>query len=254
MLMDRNPNAAILWVGATILGLQDSLLEEVRHGHIPTNHLSAEWSGKVQSFLQQPVSGPLIPGGSCGAVSLADQARLLHLAGAEGRSRAARCPWRPFGITPLEDTDVDVRLHAVCVDHGLQYRGFAWDCLRDRVPVSSGGGGNWNRYAGPNELLSTVMEACKNNPIDFSGMRLEDEALSARATRSIFAWLRGARGYAQGERGIWQHEWFQPWAMEAGAQSCVESSESDETRREKEESEPSSQGEDGASDQGVLFQ
>ncbi len=60
MLMDRNPNAALLWIGATVLGLQDNILEEVRHGHIPTNHLSAEWSGKIQSFIQQPVQGPLV--------------------------------------------------------------------------------------------------------------------------------------------------------------------------------------------------
>ncbi len=253
MLMDRNPNVALLWIGATVLGLQNNILEEVRRGHIPTNHLSAEWSGKIQCFIQQPVQGPLVPGGHDGAVSLADQCRLLYLARAEDRWRDPRCPWSPFGVTPLEDTDVEVRLHAECAGHGLRYRGFMWNCLNGRV---SGGGGScpdWNSSNQPSGLLSSVIEVCREQSVDYKGLCFEDAFVSAKATRRIFGWLRGKTGYAQGERAIWQHEWIRTPEFAAEWHVASETSESVETERGKGEREVvwESEGGEEATDSGT---
>lgn len=63
MLMDRVPNVTFLWLGATILNLRKKLLRSVRFGQIPIDLHSAVWSGTVQSFIQQPVSNPLVADG-----------------------------------------------------------------------------------------------------------------------------------------------------------------------------------------------
>ena len=225
MLMDRNPNVAFLWVGATVLGLQHYLFEEVRHGHIPASHLSAEWSGKVQSFVQQPVSSPMVAPGS-GTISRADEGRLLHLAQTKGRTAVPRCPWKPFGATPLEDTDVAVRLHADCVGHGLQYRGLVWNCVGGRVE-SGGWDGNLNRNGDLRPALLPVLVASEETSVDFSRLSIDDEVLSARATRIMFGWLRTG-GFAEGERGIWQHEWFQASHWRLGDRASSPSEESSE--------------------------
>ena len=226
MFMDRNPNVAFLWVGATVLGLQQDLLEEVRHGHIPTSHLSAAWSGKVQSFVQQPVSNPPVASGS-GTISRADEGRLLHLTQTNGRTAVPRCPWRPFGTTPLEDTDVGVRLHADCTRHGLQYQGLVWTCAGGKV-ASGGCDGNLNRDSGLDPELLSAVAASDKNKVDFSGLRIDDEVFSARATRIMFGWLRPRGAFAERERGIWQHEWFQAWRWRLGDGASSPSEESSE--------------------------
>lgn len=196
MLMDRNPAVALLWVGATILGLQGKLLRDAELGNIPPNNLSAEWSGKVQSFIQQPVSRPLVVDG---VVSLADQCRILYLSQTKGRIQPPTCPWRPFGSTPLEDVDSKVQLHANCAGHGLRYMGFTWNCAGHRLFVSTVEG----------------VEHRKCPAVDYRGLQLQMESQSGKATQSIFKWLRGRNGLTHGEKEILQHEWFKSerWAF-----------------------------------------
>lgn len=43
-------------------------------------------------------------------------------------SRVPVCQWKPFGGTPLEHCDVEVRAHAHCHGHELRYQGITWDC------------------------------------------------------------------------------------------------------------------------------
>lgn len=126
VLMDRQPKVAPLWLGITVLGLQKRLLQDVRFGLIPIDLHSAAWSGTMQSFIQQPVSDPLVADGQVGR---ADQCRLLFLSRSGSHDRVPVCQWRPFGGTPLEHTDIEVRVHANCKSHSLRYEGFTWDCL-----------------------------------------------------------------------------------------------------------------------------
>lgn len=216
MLMDRNPAIAILWVGATILGLQEKLLQDAQLGKMVPNNLSAEWSGKPQSFIHQPVSRPLVVDG---AVSLADQCRLLYLSQTEGWLRAPTCPWAPFGSTPLDDVDIEVRLHADCAGHGLQYMGFTWDCLGHGLLVSTENvGDEWEVYRDPSDAAAHGSETRNYPAVDYRGLHFEMEDLSERATRSIFKWLRGSKGFKLGEWEILQHEWFKSegWAFGPG--------------------------------------
>lgn len=212
MLMDRNPAIAILWVGATILGLQGKILRDAQLGKMVPNNLSAEWSGKPQSFIHQRASVPLVVDGT---VSLADQCRLLYLSQTEGWVRAPSCPWAPFGSTPLEEVDFDVRLHADCAGHGLRYMGFTWDCVRHRLLANTD---QWEVYHDPSAVVAHGSETRKGPAVDYRGLHYELETLSERATQSIFKWLRGSNGFKRGEMEILRHEWFtsEEWAFGLG--------------------------------------
>ncbi|KAK3317221.1 hypothetical protein B0T19DRAFT_488527 [Cercophora scortea] len=60
MMMDRLPNVAFIWLGATILGLQKKIANPaVHYGQMWIDLDAAEWSGTLQSFIQLPISIPL---------------------------------------------------------------------------------------------------------------------------------------------------------------------------------------------------
>jgi hypothetical protein len=48
MCMGRSPEVAYLWLGATILGLQERLLQDVRRGQIAFDLESAVWSRTLE--------------------------------------------------------------------------------------------------------------------------------------------------------------------------------------------------------------
>jgi len=116
MFMDQQPSVAPLWVGVTVLGLQSKVLQDVRWDSIPIDLLSAAWSGTMQSFIQQPISDPLVLDGH---ITRADQCRLLFLSQSGTHARVPICQWKPSGKTPLEHTDFEVRIHTSCGAHGL---------------------------------------------------------------------------------------------------------------------------------------
>ncbi|KAK3310937.1 uncharacterized protein B0T15DRAFT_482102 [Chaetomium strumarium] len=203
MLMDRVPQVASLWLGVTILGLQKELLQDVRYACIPIGIPSAVWSGTIQSFLQQPVSSPPV---YRGRVSRADQCRLLFLSRTGLHDRAPVCQWRPFGTTPIDDTDVEVRLHARCKNHVLQYQGFSWDCAEGSVEVCPITRGGTDMHT-TTPLKPKPLTSPEQIPISYGGLDRERESASENATRQIFGWLRFEE-YAADEKGIWEHEWF----------------------------------------------
>jgi hypothetical protein len=104
--MERAPKIAFLWLGITILGLPKKVLKDVRYGLIPIDLHSAAWSVAVQSFIQESVSSPLV---TRGHVSRADECRLLFLSRSSYHTRVPVCQWKPFGTTPVEDTDQGIQ-------------------------------------------------------------------------------------------------------------------------------------------------
>ncbi|KAI0470086.1 hypothetical protein GGR56DRAFT_660999 [Xylariaceae sp. FL0804] len=202
MCMERAPKVAFLWLGALVLGIQERLLQDVRSGQIPIDLPSAVWSGTVQSFIQQPVSHPLATDGN---VSRADECRLLYLSQSGHHARMPFCQWKPFGATPFEDVDIEVRAHNDCEAHQLQYRGFLWAC--------EGGRSEFQPFQEADIQRPSVGSLAKPpddaEPVQtcFGGLDQEREAISENATRNIFGWLR-RDGYARHEQDIWKHEWF----------------------------------------------
>jgi hypothetical protein len=202
MCMERAPKVAYLWLGSTILGLQKELLQDVRYGLIPIDLHCAVWSGTVQSFIQEPVTNPLV---AHGHVTRADECRLLFLSRSSRHVRVPVCQWKPFGATPVEDVDVKVRVHAECKGHRLEYQGFFWDCTNDELEFRSSG--EANICTPPNRLPTQDLNGAGQIPIFYGALDRKKEVISENATRSILGWLR-VEGYARHEREIWEHEWF----------------------------------------------
>ncbi|KAI0849092.1 hypothetical protein F5Y00DRAFT_269722 [Daldinia vernicosa] len=202
MFMERSPQLSFLWLGITVLGLQEKVLQDVRWGLIPIDLHSSVWSGTVQSFLQQPVSYPLVVKGS---ISRADECRLLFLSQSGFHSRVPLCQWKPFGNTLLEDTDLEVRIHAECKGHGLQYNGFFWDCITGEVPSQPMS--DISTHAPPVLLPPRDSQDIEKVNVDYTKLDREEESISENATRNIFGWLR-IDGYASCEKEIWESEWW----------------------------------------------
>lgn len=197
MLMDRKPNLSPLWVGATIIGLQDEVLRDAWRGMILLDLLSAASSETIQSFVQEPISDPLVVNGN---ISRSDQCRLLFFSRKEFHKRLPISPWKPFGENPVGDTDLEVQAHVQCKGHRLRYQGFTWNCSDGTTVHQPFTGGD----PVPAEQYSSHTNQA---PVDYAGLDPDKEHLSENPTRSIFGWLR-FDGYAPGEREIWKHEWF----------------------------------------------
>ncbi|KAI2011690.1 hypothetical protein LOZ39_001012 [Ophidiomyces ophidiicola] len=197
ILMNRVPRISFLWLGSIIVGFHKNILQDCRFGLIPVELHAASWCGVTQSFLQAPVSQPLIANGD---ILRSDECRLLYLTQAEGHSRWPVSPWMPFGTTTLEDTEIEVRLHAQCVDHSLQYSGWHWTCGKGKLlhPMCV----ESTTFAHPPARHLAI-----STPIRYEALNLEEESASENATRNIFGWLR-IDGYPPRERAISNHEWF----------------------------------------------
>ncbi|KAF1841392.1 uncharacterized protein K460DRAFT_388343 [Cucurbitaria berberidis CBS 394.84] len=200
MCMERTPEVAFIWLGASILGLQKSILQGVHYGQIPIDLHSAVWSRTVQSFIQQPVSKPLVTDGH---VQRADECRLLFLSQSDHHTRVPVCQWKPFGSTPTDDVDVEVRIHAQCKDHQLQYKGFAWDCTEGESESQVSGD-----YVGLPRIHSSIQDFdCAYEIPNAEELNHKNEVISENATRIILRWLR-VDGHAPHELETFKHEWL----------------------------------------------
>ncbi|KAL2889491.1 hypothetical protein HOO65_020033 [Ceratocystis lukuohia] len=200
-------NAVTPWLQGTLAAIKhlagnNSLLQEVHFGQIPIDLHSAAWSGTIHSFIQQPVSNPLVTDGS---ISRVDECRLLFLSQSERHVRIPVCQWKPFGKTPIENVDIEVRVHQQCEDHWLQYEGIDWECEDGNLEFLPSQKAGSQSMPGKPPMQETG-NAC-TTAICYERMARDREAISENATRNIFGWLR-SDGYAQGEQDIWKHEWF----------------------------------------------
>lgn len=202
MCMDRAPEVACLWLGSTILGQQRKLLQDIRYGQMPVNLHSAVWSGKIQSFIQEPVSAPVV---AHSHVQRADECRLLFLSQSEYHTRAPVCQWRPFGSTPITDVEIEVRNHAQCKGHQLQYQGIAWNCNEGNSISPTLEPANVDVLHSHSNTQQSLDCASKHTVL-WEAMERK-EVISENATRSILGWLR-IEGHAPHERELWKHEWL----------------------------------------------
>jgi hypothetical protein len=115
------------------------------------------------------------------------------------------CQWKPFGATPFEDVDIEVRAHEGCEGHQLQYEGMFWGCRDDNFVFQSLQEAESQDLA--DRLLAKDPASAESVPVFYEALDGDREAISENATRSIFGWLR-FDGYARHEEAIWKHEWF----------------------------------------------
>ncbi|KAM5384583.1 hypothetical protein ACJZ2D_001328 [Fusarium nematophilum] len=179
---------------------EEKLVRQVGFGQIPVDIHAAAWSGTVQSFIQMPVSAP---SQQTGCMSRADECRLLFLAQTDTHHRAPFCQWAPFGTTPIDEVDVEVRLHKDCNGHSLQYRGFVWDSdyARPQIPASP------SVYHAPRSAAAAESNQQERDLPTPENLDHNKEFISEVATRSIFNWLR-PDGCTSREKEIWAHDWL----------------------------------------------
>ena len=199
LMCNAQPKLAPLWLGAILTGGEKQILSGLRSGLSAVELHAAAWTDTAHSFIGPWSHSAILISNS--AIRRSDEARLLFLTGSEGFSRSPVCPWRPFGYTPIKDTDIEVRQHAHCNGHCLEYASWLWDTVNYEGNVLEDKG--FSSHLRNNQVRSMDLEL--SPPHQNIGLRSEE--LSEAATRSIFGWLR-VNGFAAGERAISSHEWF----------------------------------------------
>lgn len=201
---ERDPGLGYLWLGAFVTGAEERCLQEARAGWWKVDINAAAWTGTHASFIQEPITQA---SPDAKEISRADECRLIYLAHNSDHAVPPLFPFAPFGCTAMEDTDLDVRLHARCsAAHGLEYSHFTWDCQggkkveqgRDRTLATS-----IRTKAGQSFINSRDTFVVDYDSLDF------DDEVSEMITRNVFTWLRGEDGFPAAERSIREHEWIE---------------------------------------------
>ena len=192
----RQPKLAALWLGAIMAGGEKRILRDTHSGLYAVELHAAAWTHTVHSFIGPwpPASAPA--NGS--VIRRIDEARLLFLTGGEGFSRVPVCPWPPFGATALESTEIEIRQHAQCIGHCLQYVSWRWESATGSATVEDRG---CDINACDYQSAGSFLRAATTT------MSLRSETLSELATRGIFGWIR-PHGFPAEEKAIRSHEWF----------------------------------------------
>lgn len=203
-LVGRDPGLAFLWAGAFITGAGVKCFQEARMGWWKVDLSAAAWTETLASFVQLPVDKPAP---DVTQLSRADECRLMYLAHHPDHATPPLFPMRPFGFTSLEDTSLDVRLHASCGSaHGLEYQSFVWTCEEGEVVEQGLSDTSSSPSTRGKNGLSSDSADC-GIAVDYSELDLEDD-VSEMVTRNVFTWLRGEDGFPVAERAIREHEWI----------------------------------------------
>jgi hypothetical protein len=197
LLANRQPRLGILWLGAILTDLANSVLRDIRAGMTALDLTASAWTGTTQTFLTSKMGnnhGELI--------RRDDECRLLFITACEGHDRPPVWPWKPFGFTQLGDTELPVRQHARCAAHCLEYEYWEWILTNNNsIRYSEAGNGQLPVQASTSSAYRTLAR------LDDYNYDFYSQILSEGATRGIFEWLRST-GYPRSERPIYQHSWL----------------------------------------------
>lgn len=214
LLMRGLGRLGFLWLGASIAGLQDGLLNLFRERISEPELHSAVWTQTLQSFIQQPVLGI-----QNGQVARADECKLLFLTQTKWHTNPPLSAWPLFGTTELKDVNLEVEEHISCGSHFLYYDSWTWSC-RDK--------NNFFCHR-PSHSIPRLHPAQRvidaTIPVSYHAFDPDEESASENATMNNFNWLRGTDGYPVAERDIRNHEWLR----EETDSDDIESEDSDQT-------------------------
>ncbi|AEO59751.1 hypothetical protein MYCTH_2308269 [Thermothelomyces thermophilus ATCC 42464] len=200
-LMARNPKLGFLWLGATLLGIHNFILQGMRAVLYPVDLTLAGWTDTLMSFIQEPVSDLTDIALADGAITRADECRLMFLSQSLDHTNPPIVPFQPFGMTALADCNLEVQEHACCGSrHQLSYAGWTWDCRDGMLPP-------YEIPSVPEENILHPADEGQEIEVDYTYMDREKDS-SEGVTRSIFLWLRGTDGFPIAERNIREHEWI----------------------------------------------
>jgi hypothetical protein len=122
IMTKRQPSFAPLWLGATIVGLENRIIQMARLGTPPVDLHAGAWTATTHSFIAIEPSQPILTGEK---MRRSDECRILFLVGSEEYRKAPICPRQTFGNIRLCDTDVEVQQHPYC-GHTFEYAGWRW--------------------------------------------------------------------------------------------------------------------------------
>ncbi|KAJ5789864.1 uncharacterized protein N7518_006875 [Penicillium psychrosexuale] len=194
-LATRKPLLGPLWLGAILTGPATKILRDMRTGMVAFDLAASAWVKTAQTFLTSKM------GTSDGeSIRRDDECRLSFITACEGHDRPPIWPWKPFGSTPICDTDLGVRHHVQCA-HCLEYESWEWmltndDSIRDFRKDNSE-----STDQTPHSAPNMTPAALSDYKYDFF-----TQTHSEGSTCGIFGWLRGT-GYPLSEKPIYQHSW-----------------------------------------------
>lgn len=216
-LMMRDPAIGCLWVGATLMGVNQKSLEETSKGLWKVDLNVAALTGTVMSFMQESIS-PLSLGAN--HISKADECRMRHLCHPITGFPPVAFP--PFGSTALSDTEAEVRSHVDCrISHALEFKQFTW--------VTKNANRQPDCTSAPVLRTKNGIEPMKEGdvPVPTEAQKRAAEVCSMNATNDVFLWLRDVipaslpnidaaeqrivvdhgHTWPASERYIFEHEW-----------------------------------------------
>lgn len=156
---------------------------------------ASAWANTANTFLTSRM------GTSDGeSIRRDDECRLSFITACEGHDRPPIWPWKPFGSTPICDTDLSVRQHFQCA-HCLEYESWEWMLTNDDSIRDFRKDNNEFPDQTPHSAPSMTPAALSDYKYDFSS-----QMHSEGVTRGIFGWLRRT-GYPLSEKPIYQHSW-----------------------------------------------
>lgn len=196
LLMRGLGRLGFLWLGASIVGLQDGLLNLFRERISEPELHSAAWTRTLQSFIQQPVLGV-----QNGRVARGDECKLLFLTQTRWHMNPPLSAWPLFGTTELKDINLEVEEHVRCGSHCLFYDSWTWSCPNNTL-ISYRPSHSIPRLHPSQRVVDTTI------PVSYNAFDPEEESASENTTMNNFNWLRGTDGYPVAERDIRDHEWL----------------------------------------------
>ncbi|KAG6075053.1 hypothetical protein E4U16_003606 [Claviceps sp. LM84 group G4] len=203
MLSKRSPHLCFLWLGATLLDLQDLVIERARPVFYIIDLHSAAWTGTLMSFLQRPVADypPNVE-----IIQRVDEARLMFLSQTEFQCEPPFVPSPPLGTIAVKDRFLEVQSHASCSgSHELLYAGWKWDGHEDVQDAQ--------------DTETMLLESSKATGHAIASMAVHYDKLDydrcrlSVFTKEIFRWLRELDGWPECMGGIdwsWEYESASP--------------------------------------------
>jgi hypothetical protein len=227
----RQQNLAPLWLSCAMTGLLPKILS-ILSSYMPTPFPEAAiWTQSRQSFID-PESyrhSSALQDVPREVITREDEFRLLYLTDitSEHFRSPPLSPYPPFGVVNMNQTALNVRLHALC-GHYFSYDCWIWrqrdgQCLNDfgisaqSRPISCGRqlsirGSLTGRILRPlTDFYTTLLTLWKSVSV-VPGHVQEltfDDRLSEVATRNVFSWTYFSDGIRSDELPLWNHEWLQ---------------------------------------------
>jgi hypothetical protein len=231
MMAARQPSLAPLWLGSAITGILPRIQSILSSFMPPGCPEATVWTNCYQSFMDSAFHKELriSDNATLGKIICReDEFRLLYLTDIESDryGMLPLSPYPPFGVVKLDETALEVRLHAFC-GHQLDYSHWAWrnhdrpDLIDFGIPRLAC---PHSHEQGPSRKPIVITGICRllarlqSKSYTFwhllfgllwpPGKALPCEKLSEIATRNIFSWTFFSDGVRPDEMAMWRHEWL----------------------------------------------